>query len=147
MALDTVPPPLPPCACFWRSCLPALSQVEDDVVQLTACNGMGNCSFKMEDYKAAVDWNEKALKLSESVQDSHMQELAALLIGNAYFHLGELDTAFEYYGRGLAHAQENCSRVAICRAYCCVGNTWYGKKVCWGRVGSPEETGTRRTVT
>ena len=72
------------------------------------CN-LGNAYDSLGDFKKAIDYHERDLKITKKVGDISGEGKAYCNLGNAYYSLGDFKKAIDYYERDLkiAKLQEN----------------------------------------
>ncbi|KAL9965084.1 hypothetical protein ACROYT_G028829 [Oculina patagonica] len=78
---------------------------------------LGNAYYSIGDFKKAIEYHERHLKLAKQVGDTAGEGRAYTNLGNAYHSLGDFKKAIEYHERHLKIAKEVGDTAGEGRAY------------------------------
>ena len=88
------------------------------------CN-LGNAYDGLGDFRKAIEYHERDLKISKEVGDKVGEGGAYGNLGNAYNSLGDFPKAIEYHERHLKISKEVGDKAGEGRAYGNLGNAFY----------------------
>ena len=92
-------------------------------------NNMGTAAFNIKaDYPAALDYNLRALKLSEEIKDSLLTATCFNNISAIFLHQQNYEKALEYARKALLIRQRSGSMEDIARSYQVIGKVYYQQK-------------------
>ena len=86
---------------------------------------MGNDYNSLGDFRKAIEYHERYLKISKAVGNMAGEGKAYGNLGNAYYSLGEFQKAIEYHERDLKISKEVGDRAGKGNTYCNLGNDYY----------------------
>ena len=86
----------------------------------------GNAYQSLGDFKTAIDYHERHLKIAKEVGNKVGEGSAYNSLGNAYQDLGDFKTAIDYHERHLQIAKEVGNKVGEGSAYGSLGNAYQG---------------------
>ena len=89
-----------------------------------AYGNLGNAYFSLGDFKKAIEYHERDLKISKEVGDRAGEGGAYGNLGNAYDSLGDFKKAIEYHERDLKISKEVGDRAGEGGAYGNLGNAY-----------------------
>ena len=87
----------------------------------SAYGNLGNAYHSLGDFKKAIDYHERHLKIAKEVGDRSGEGSAYGNLGNAYCNLGDFKKAIDYHERDLKIAKEVGDRSGEGRAYSALG--------------------------
>ena len=90
-----------------------------------AYGNLGNAYQSFQDFKTAINYHERDLKIAKEVRDRAGEGRAYGNLGNTYCSLGDFQNAIEYQERYLKICRETRDRAQEGRAYCNLGNVYY----------------------
>ena len=83
----------------------------------------GNTPYSLGNFKAAIQYHERALKIAKELGDRLEEGIACCNLGNAHLSLGDFKTAIDYHESHLKIAKELDDRLGEGTAYGNLGNT------------------------
>ena len=86
---------------------------------------LGNAHLRLGDFKTAIDYYERCLKIAKELGDRLGEGNAYGNLGNAHLRLGDFKTAIDYYERCLKIAKELGDRLGEGSTYGNLGNAHY----------------------
>ncbi|MGR3973265.1 MAG: tetratricopeptide repeat protein, partial [Candidatus Rhabdochlamydia sp.] len=87
---------------------------------------LGNSYEGLGNYREAITYHEKDLKIALELKDRVGEGRAYCNLGNGYYRLGNYREAITYHEKALKIALELKDRVGESGAYCNLGNGYYG---------------------
>ncbi|XP_019613998.1 PREDICTED: tetratricopeptide repeat protein 28-like [Branchiostoma belcheri] len=87
-----------------------------------AYNRLGWAHFDMREYEAALEWHQKALKISQEIEDKKDEVTAHTAVGNAYRLLGKIEQATAHFDTALQLAQQTENQHGQMDVYCKMGD-------------------------
>ena len=87
-----------------------------------AYGNLGNAHQSLGDFKTAIDYHERHLKIAKELGDKSGEGRAYGNLGNAHQSLGDFKTAIDYHERQLKIAKELGAKSGEARAYRNLGN-------------------------
>ena len=97
----------------------------DRLAEGTAFGNLGNAHHRMGDFKTALLFHERHLKVAKELDDRSGEGKAYGNLGNVYQSLGDLKTAIKYHELHLNIAEELGDRSGEGRAYGNLGNAYH----------------------
>ena len=79
----------------------------------------------MGDYKAAIEYHKRYLKIAREVGDKGVEGNACCFLGNAYRNMGDYKTSIDYHEQDLKIAKEQGEKHRQGRAYCNLGIAYH----------------------
>ena len=89
----------------------------------SSVGNLGNIHHSLGDFKTAIDYHERCLKIAKELGDRSGDGNAYGSLGNAYLSLGDFKTAKYYAERHLRIAKELGNRSVEGNAYGILGNS------------------------
>ena len=78
----------------------------DKVGQGITCGNLGNAYYSIGNFRKAIEYHERDLKISKEVGERKEERRAYTNLGNAYHYLGHFQKATEYHERHLKMSKE-----------------------------------------
>ncbi|CAH3184234.1 unnamed protein product [Porites lobata] len=88
-------------------------------------HALGIAYYSLGDFRKAIEYHERHLKISKEVGDRAGEGRAYGNLGNAYFCLGDFQKAIEYHERHLKISKEVGDRAVEGKAYGNLGNAYF----------------------
>ena len=87
-----------------------------------ACSILGYAYHSLGDFKTAIDYHERHLKIAQELGDRSGEGQAYFNVGNAHHSLGNFKTATDFYKLCIKIAKELNDESLAGKAYCNLGN-------------------------